>query len=114
MASGTSIFNGWLESLGQATAGRDLRVALDVVSSQVAETFGARIWFAQILGRRWSYIAGLKSERPSRHQAAQIRLSAGIGLVAESWGEMSPKEQGRLQAFLERLVDIGCSLVRWG
>ena len=114
MASGTSIFDGWLESLGQATAGRDLSVALDVVSSQAAGAFGARLWFAQILGRRWSYIAGLKSERPSRRGATQIRLSAGIGLVAESWGELSPGEQERLRVFLDRLVTSGGSLVRWG
>lgn len=114
MVNGISTFDDWLESLGRATAGRALPVALDLVSSQVAESFGARIWFARILGRRWSYIAGLRSERPSRHGTAQIRISTGIGLVAEGWGELSPREQDRLQAFLEHLVVPDGSLAGWG
>lgn len=114
MENGTSIFNDWLESLGQMTAGRDLYVALDVISSRAEETFGARIWFTQMLGRRWSYIAGLRSERPTWSDTAKFPLAAGIGLVAESWGELSLQEQDRLRVFLERLIVSKRSLERWG
>lgn len=113
MESGTSIFDDWLESVGHMAAGRDLHVALDIISSQAGETFGARIWFTQMLGRRWSYIAGLRSERPTWSETAKIPLAAGIGLVAESWGELSLQEQDRLQVFLERLVVSKRSLERW-
>jgi hypothetical protein len=114
MENGISIFENWLESVGQMTAGRDRPAALDVVSSRAEAAFGTRIWFAQMLGRRWSYIAGLKSERPTWSDTAKIPLTAGIGLVAESWGELSLPEQDRLRAFLERLVVSRDSLVRWG
>lgn len=114
MESGTSISDGWLESLGHTAAGRDLHVALDIISSLAGEAFGARIWFAQILGRRWSYMAGLRSERPAGSEAAKIPLADGIGLVAESWGELSLQDQDRLRAFLERLVGSRRSFVRSG
>jgi hypothetical protein len=104
MESGTSTFNDWLESLDHAAAGRDLHVALDIISSQAEQAFRARIWFAQMLGRRWSYIAGLRSERPAWSETAKIPLADGIGLVAESWGELSVLERDRLRDFLDRLV----------
>jgi hypothetical protein len=114
MESGTSTFDGWLESLGRMVAGRDLHVALDVVSSQAERAFGTRVWFARILGRRWSYIAGLRSQRPTWSEAHKIPLAAGIGLVAESWGELSLPEQERLRDFVGRLVVSGRSAQSWG
>ena len=113
MESGTYIFKDWLESLGRIVASREIPVALDVISSQAEQAFGIRIWFAQILCRRWSYIAGLRSERPTRSDTVKFPLAAGIGLVAESWGELSVQEQDRLIAFLERLVVSKQSLQRW-
>lgn len=112
MESGTSISDGWLESVGHTAVSRDLHVALDIISSLAEEAFGARIWFAQILGRRWSYIAGLRSERPAWSETEKIPLGSGIGLVAENWGALSLREQGRLRAFLKRLVVSERSLVR--
>jgi len=114
MESGTSTFDDWLELVGQAAATRDLHVSLDMISSQAEQAFGTRIWFAQLLGRRWSYLAGLKSERPAWSQAQKIPLTAGIGLVAESWGELSVREQERLKRFLERLVVFKRAMRRWG
>jgi len=114
MESGTSTFDDWLESVGQAASGRDLHVALDIISSRAERAFETRIWFAQLLGRRWSYLAGLKSERPAWSQAQKIPLTAGIGLVAESWGELSVREQERLKVFLVRLVASKRTLQRWG
>ena len=114
MESGTSTFDDWLESIGCMSAERDLNVVLDVISSQAERAFGMRIWFAQVLGRRWSYIAGLRSERPTWSETAKIPLAAGIGLVAESWGELSLQEQDRLRASLDRLVGSKRSLVRSG
>jgi hypothetical protein len=114
MESGTCIFRVWLESLAYAVAGRDLRVALDVVATQAEQAFGTRVWFAKILGRRWSYIAGLKSEQPTWSETHKAPLAAGIGLVAEGWGELSLQEQERLKAFLARLVVSKQSLEKWG
>jgi len=114
MESGTSIFKAWLESLEYAVDSRDLRVALDVVSTQAERAFGTRIWFARILGRRWSYIAGLRSERPTRGETRKIPLTDGIGLVAESWGDLSLQERDRLKDYLARLVGSGQSLEKRG
>lgn len=104
MESGISTFDGWLESVGRMAAGRDLHAALEVISSQARQAFGARIWFAQVLGRRWSYIAGLRSQRPACYEAQKVPLAAGVGLVAESWSKLPLEQQARLRAFLERLV----------
>lgn len=114
MVSGTSIFEAWIESLEYAVDGRDLRVTLDVVSTQAEQAFGTRIWFARILGRRWSYIAGLRSARPAWSETQKIPLTDGFGLVAESWGELSLQERDRLKDFLVRLLDSSQSLEKWG
>ena len=114
MVSGTSIFEAWLDSLACAVAGRDFHVALDVVSAQAEQAFGARIWFAKIMGRRWSYVAGLRSEQPAWSETRKIPLSNGIGLVVEGWGELSPQEQDRLMALFDRLVVSKQSIERWG
>ncbi len=114
MESGTSIFEGWLETVGRMAAGRELPVMLDILSSQVEQAFGARIWFARILGRRWSYVAGLRSQRPTWSEAEKIPLADGIGLVAESWGELSMPEQERLREFLGELLGADRSVPNWG
>lgn len=113
MESGTSTFEDWLQSLSRTTAGEDLLARLEVLASRAGERCGARFWFARVLGRRWSYIAGHRSERPGDAVTVRFSLGSGIGLVVESWGGLPPAERDRLKFFLESMVAADTSLQEW-
>ncbi len=55
---------------------------LNEISKEIKEKFGVCVWFAEILGRRWSYIAGEKSDDlfmpPER-----IKINDRLGVVIE-------------------------------
>ena len=104
----TSTFDNWLKALEGATRGPELVRALDVVAQLAAEAFGARLWFVKILGRRWSYVAGCRSQAPAGSPMERIPLGDGnFGLVSEDWGRLSSEERRRLIAFLGEMVAPG-------
>lgn len=112
MESETSTSKDGLESLGH-TAGEDLLARLEIFTARAQERYGARFWFARVLGRRWSYLAGPRSERPGAEGTVRIPLGSGIGLVVESWGELPPGERVRLKTLAERLVAADTSFQEW-
>ena len=63
---------------------------LNKISKEVKEKFGVSVWFAEIMGRRWSYIAGEKAEDDLFLPPERIQLSDKLGLVIE--GEANVEE----------------------
>ncbi|MCK4374016.1 MAG: hypothetical protein KAX19_01770 [Candidatus Brocadiae bacterium] len=106
MVHETSTFDSWIRNVEQSTDGTELVQALDVIATDAAETYGARLWFAEVLGRRWSYIGGYRSEAPTELAVKRISLGADIGLVADDWGAFSSCECTRLLGFLRDLVSL--------
>lgn len=98
MGKETCAFEEWLRNLKESTRERGTQEALQVIAQELLEHFGARIWFAEILGKRWSHIAGCGGDFPIPPE--QILLTPRFGLVAEAWGSLSPKEKEALLAFL--------------
>ena len=103
----TFTFDTWLKALEKATRGHELVRALDVAAQLAGEAFGARLWFVQILGRRWSYVAGCRSQAPAESPIGRLPLANNIGLVCEGWGRLPRKDRARLIAFLSRLISVG-------
>jgi hypothetical protein len=103
----TSTFDRWLGGVERATRGLPLAAALDSVAQRAAEAFGARLWFVEILGRRWSYLAGQRSHRPCACAIERIPLGGGVGLVSNGWGTLPSHGAARLVARLRRLVSSG-------
>ena len=80
-----------LDGLGRAASGR----------------YEARIWFARIRRRRWSYIAGSQVARPHNSSPERIRLNGNLGLVADHrWGA-DAVWRGFLVAYVAHLLRIG-------
>ena len=104
MEQETSTFDHWLRAIEPTTHGLPLVAALEAVAQRAAEAFGARLWFVEILGRRWSYIAGQRSERPAASAIVRIPLGGDIGLVSDNWGMLAGPERSRLVARLRQLV----------
>ncbi len=75
---------------------------LNEISKEVKEKFGVCVWFAEILGRRWSYIAGEKSDDlfmpPER-----IKIDDRLGVVIECEDEEKLKD---VIEFLKRKLEF--------
>ena len=101
----TPTFDSWLRGLEVATRGLEHVRALDVVAQLAAEAFGTRLWFVRILGQRWSYVAGYRSQAPVGSPMERIPFRGGnFGLVSENWGRLSSEKRLRLIAFLAEMV----------
>lgn len=105
MAKETSDFDQWLERVRASTDALPLVPVLDRIAELAHEAFGARIWFAEILGRRWSHIAGRAGDGPSESETCWTTLTADIGLVWDTWGSLSQvDDRAELIAYLRRLI----------
>lgn len=104
MGSGISCFDRWLNALDAGTRGLPRPCALEAVAQRAHEGFGARIWFAEILGPRWSHIAGTGTDGPVPSQIGRVPLGRRVGLVVETWGRLRQHDRGAFVDFLRRLV----------
>jgi hypothetical protein len=100
----TSCFDSWLESLETTVRDLELIPALGTVSELALERYGARFWFSQMFGRRWSYIAGAVGDYPAPSSICRIPLTKNIGLVSDTWGTLAEGDRNKLVTFLERLI----------
>lgn len=102
MEKGTSAFETWLREIQEEVAKRELPDALRTVAEEILKRYGTRIWFAEILGKRWSYITGCGGEDPL--PLRQIPLTSRFGLVAEKWECIPPLEGEAILAFLREFL----------
>lgn len=100
----TSGFDRWLLTVDCVTHKLSLVTALEAVSRLVEEAFGTHLWFAELLGRRWSYVAGRMGDQPAQSTVRRIRLSGKFGMVSDTWGTIAESERVKLIAFLKKLV----------
>ncbi|WP_017873580.1 hypothetical protein [Candidatus Caldatribacterium saccharofermentans] len=111
MEKGTFAFEDWLKEIQEEVAKRNLSDALRTIAEKILERYGARVWFAEILGKRWSYVTGCGGEDPL--PLRQIPLTPRFGLVAEKWECIPPSEGEAILAFLrELLAQTGTSSVK--
>jgi hypothetical protein len=101
----TSGFDRWLFTIEAVTRELPLVSSLERVSRFAEETFGARVWFAEILGKRLSFVAGDMGDHPTQWPVVCIPLNGKLGLVSDNWGTLSEPEQAKLIAFLEALAN---------
>ena len=104
MEAGISDFESWLESVKTKAHDLPLVPALDLVAESVDGAYGASISFAEILGRRWSYIAGRRGDAPLASEMLCIPLDDTIGLVANGWEGLSETQRGDFVASVRELV----------
>jgi len=111
MGKETSDFDGWLRIVKAAT--RDLKLinSLNAIALLARKDFGVRLWFVEILGRRWSYIAGEMPEQPPQSNIQRIELENNIGLVSDSWERLSEGDRSKLVEFLNHCIadKVGCN-----
>jgi hypothetical protein len=104
MVPGTFSFDQWLLSLEVAAGQTELRHRLQLIAAKAQEAFGAMIWFAEIFGPRWSYIAGTRSIALDSGNIRKIPLGEGLGLVFTTWGTMTTSQQTALIGLIKRQI----------
>ena len=105
MENETSDFDRWLRRVEASTDGLDVANALEAVARLARDAFGARLWFAEILGKRWSHIAGPGTVAPAESEICQIAINDKLGLVSDTWGRLSDqRDRATFVAFLRQLV----------
>lgn len=98
----TCAFEDWFLKLQKAVKAQSLCEALSTVAERILERYGVRVWFAEILGKRWSYIAGCGGESPL--PLHRILLTPRFGLVAENWNCIPSAEEEALLLFLRNFL----------
>jgi len=72
------------------------------LAAQAHQAFGAEIWFAEILGKRWSYVAGMGSKTAFADTIRKIPLTHDLGLVCATWGTMTLAQQAAFIGLIKR------------
>jgi hypothetical protein len=98
MEPGTSSFDDFLTALGAEVRDEAPPAAMETVSAKTREAFGVILWFAEIFGPRWSYVAGLQETATPTGKLHKIPIAPGLGLVVAGFGTMPALQQ---EAFLE-------------
>ena len=106
MAAGTFSFDHWLFCLEMAAAALAPHQRLQLLATEAQETFGAVIWFAEIFGWRWSYIAGTGSKGFQAGTIDKIPLGDGLGLVCATWGAMTLFQQTAFVGLIKRQIKL--------
>ncbi len=74
------------------------------ISEEVRKKYGVCVWFAEILGRRWSYIAGEKGEEDIFMPPHRVQLGERLGAVIEC-GDLPEEKINEIVSFLKKKVE---------
>ena len=54
----TCEFEKWLEQIEEKIKELPVEEKLEIIAEEIYSRYDARVWFSEISGKRWSYIAG--------------------------------------------------------
>jgi len=72
-----------------------LKADFERVAQNILDAYGVDLCLAEIMGRRWSYIAGRKKGGNAFSPPQRIRLTGRFGIVSDGW-ERIPASEGTL------------------
>ncbi|MCX7703696.1 MAG: [FeFe] hydrogenase H-cluster radical SAM maturase HydE [Planctomycetota bacterium] len=100
----TSDFEKWLKETLKEVAPSSFSESLATVAHSLYRLFSARVRFAEMLGRRCSFIAGEVSDEPTCTLPDYIQLTENIILIVDAWGKLGNEEKEKLIKFLKEVV----------
>ncbi|RLE15366.1 hypothetical protein DRJ04_00600 [Candidatus Aerophobetes bacterium] len=77
---------------------------LNRISAFIKKKYGIRVKFVEILGKRWSYVAGEKEDGLSSPLTERIKIDERFGLITDRWEEIPKKEKNNLISLLQRVI----------
>ncbi|MEN3188123.1 MAG: hypothetical protein ABDK94_04975 [Atribacterota bacterium] len=99
MENETCEFEIWLRLVRESSSVGLSGNLLNQIAQEVEKRYGARIWFAEILGKRWSYRSGVRQDFPVS-PLNHIPITPCFGLVAEGWEMVPEMVRAALLSFL--------------
>lgn len=90
---------------GISTSRERLKAHFDRTAQRIRDTYGVDIWFAEIMGRRWSYIAGRREEGGALSPPRRIELTGRFGIVSDGWNRIPADEGEAIVASLKKAVE---------
>ena len=92
-------FENWLEQIEEKVKKRSVEEKLEVIAEEIYSRYGVRVWFSEVLGKRWSHIAGWGGYDPT--PIHQILLSPRYGVTIEG-DEIPEVEREALLSFIKK------------
>ncbi len=66
--------------------------------------YGVNVWFAEIMGKRWSYITGRKEKGTSLLPPRRIKITDRFGFISDGWENIPADESGIIISSLIKAV----------
>lgn len=70
----------------------------------IKEKYDVNIWLVEILGRRWSYIAGEREDSPLLPPEC-TQLNERFGVVSNNWERIPPEERENIISSLKKIIE---------
>jgi len=93
--------------MGNGTCTSNLTVIemLTDVARAVKEHYGVSLRFVEILGKRWSCIAGIENDELSFLPMARIEINARYGIISEQWYDIPAGERAAIMVRVRCIVE---------
>ncbi|MDI6640930.1 MAG: hypothetical protein QME68_01280 [Elusimicrobiota bacterium] len=72
------------------------------IANLIKEKYGINIWFVEIFGKRWSYVAGRKEEDFFPPEC--IQLNEKFGIVSNNWKKIPVDKRDRLISSIKKTI----------
>jgi len=92
-------FEKWVEQIEEKIKGLSREEKLEVIAEEIYSRYGVRVWFSEVLGKRWSHIAGWGGYDPT--PVHRVLLSPRYGMTIEE-ERVPEKERKVLLNFIKR------------
>ena len=79
---------------------------INALAETLEKRHGVRLWLVEVLGRRWSYVAGQQDKGVSLLPPHRIRLNDRFGIVSHGWADLPCEEKKRLLGLLREAVGL--------
>lgn len=78
---------------------------LNDLAEAVRDRHGVSIWFVEILGRRWSYVAGLLDDM-SLLPPERIELNGRYSIMSDRWNDIAAKEKEQIITLVKEILAL--------
>jgi hypothetical protein len=90
---------------GTCTSKAEVKAMLNDVAPTVKKHYGVSLRFVEILGERWSFIAGTENDDSSFLPPEHIAINAHQGIVSDRWHEIPAGERDTITVRARRIAE---------
>jgi len=70
----------------------------------IKKKYGVNVWFVEILGKRWSYVAGQRVEDSSIFPYECVPISERFGVVSDRWKQIPLESREQIKSLLDDMA----------